>query len=1315
MVGAHPVGQRTAPVKAPQKLAVALTSGVLLVVIVAAMSLLALRQVEAPALARRASAQVIDRAQDLLSELTDAETGARGYVLTGDEAFLEPYLHVRDSVQPHELALRSLAAARGRGAGLDVLPSLVAERMTEITKIIARKRARDDAGALAQIAAGRGKQLMDSIRVVTATFVATERSELAAHEQEYQTRMWRLTLGIIASAVSALILALVCVLLIMRISRRELDDAANRATLTALAVKEETNRQLQTLVGTLQVSEARLAVTLDSIGDGVIATDTAGIVTILNPLAARLCGWPPAEAVGRSMYDVFHIVDQTTRAALPLPLAAALESGTTQLMANHAVLLARGGGECAIADSCAPIRDADGVVVGAVLVFRDVTEEYLAAQTSRDNAARISAILNTVADGICTVRAADGLIQTVNPAIERMFGYAASALVGQPVRSLIPALSDRGLEVPAPSDDAHAATIGREMLGRTADGGDVPLAIAVSEMWIGDERYLTAVLRDISARKQAEAALVKAGALQSAIFNSANFSSIATDATGVIQIFNVGAERMLGYTAAEVMNNITPADISDPTELIARADALSAELRTPILPGFEALVFKASRGIEDIYELTYIRKDKSRFPAVVSVTALRDAQGTIIGYLLIGTDNSARMLVEVERQKLDQRLRDQQFYTRSLIESNIDAIMTTDPRGIITDVNKQTEALTGRSRDELIGAPFHGCFTDPERAGAGISRVLNEGKVTNYELTARARDGTLTVVSYNATTFHDRDRQLQGVFAAARDVTELKRYEQALQVKNVELEGASRMKSELLANMSHELRTPLNAIIGFSEVLRDGLLGDLSDKQRKFVGDIFSSGQHLLTLINDILDLSKVEAGKMALDIEGVNIPAVCANSVSMIREKAAAHHIHVVVQADEALAPLQADARKVKQIVYNLLSNAVKFSTDGGTVTLDARVVARTDVGVLPGDWAHQLFALAPSAYERFLQISVSDSGIGISPLGMERLFKPFSQVDSGLARKFEGTGLGLAMVRQLAELCGGTVAVESAVGAGSCFTVWLPLRAALPDAPASPPALLPIVHTLTGERIALVVEDDDQSAELIRVQLEAEGFTVVRAASAEAALALATGAPPSLITLAIDLPGMDGWEFLVRLKQVPAFARVPVVIISIVADRDRGLALGAAVVMQKPIVRQELYDALLHLGLFPTEAGATLTVLIVDDDPGAVELIAVRLTGLATTILRATGGREAIDIARAELPDLIVLDLMMPLVSGFEVVEALRERPETAAIPILVVTAKHLTVDERDRLRGAVTAVMEKAAFDRSGFVAEVHRALAHHHAAL
>ncbi|PKH20253.1 PAS domain S-box protein [Pseudomonas prosekii] len=536
--------------------------------------------------------------------------------------------------------------------------------------------------------------------------------------------------------------------------------------------------------------------------------------------------------------------------------------------------------------------------------------------------------------------------------------------------------------------------------------------------------------------------LLKTGALQDAIFNSAYFSSIATDEKGVIQIFNVGAERMLGYKSEDVVDKITPADISDPNELITRAAALSLELNTPITPGFEALVFKASRGIEDIYELTYIRKDGSRLSAMVSVTSLRDSAETIIGYLLIGTDNTARKQEEATQALLDQRLRDQQFYTRSLIESNIDALMMTDPQGIISDVNMQMMALTGRTRDELIGAPCKNFFTDPARAEAAIKRVLSEHKVSDYELTVRAYNGTETVVSYNAATFHDRDRKLQGVFAAARDVTERKRFERTLEEKNIELEHASHMKSEFLATMSHELRTPLNAVIGFSEALKDGMVGDMTETQREYIGDIFNSGQHLLSLINDILDLSKVEAGMMELELEPVELQSLLSNSLLIVREKAALQRIQLKLQSDSDIGTFELDLRKTKQIVYNLLANAVKFSAAGGLVTLAVRRVGREQVGTLEGDWPVHGFQIPDSDYPEFLELSVSDTGIGIARGNMNKLFKAFSQIDSSLARKFEGTGLGLAMVKQLTELHGGSVAVASLEGAGARFVAWLPIR---------------------------------------------------------------------------------------------------------------------------------------------------------------------------------------------------------------------------------------------------------------------------------
>ena len=920
---------------------------------------------------------------------------------------------------------------------------------------------------------------------------------------------------------------------------------------------------------------------------------------------------------------------------------------------------------------------------------------------------------------------ARGVIQIFNVGAEKMLGYTAAEVVNRITpadisdpQELIARAGELSLELKTPILPGFEALVFKasrgiediyELTWIRKDKSRFPAVVSVTALRDAQFAIIGYLLigTDNTARKRAEEALLKAGALQRAIFNSANFSSIATDARGVIQIFNVGAERMLGYQACDVMNKVTVVELHEPQQLIARAAALSLEFGLPIAPGFEALVYKAAHGIEDIYEVTKIRKDGSHFPAAVSVTALRDPQNAIIGYLLIGTDNTARKQVEEERTKLDQRLRDQQFYTRSLIESNIDALMTTDPRGIITDVNKQTEALTGCTRDELIGAPFKSYFTDPDQAELGINRVLTEGKVSNYELTARAREGALTVVSFNATTFHDRDRKLQGVFVAARDVTELKRFEQTRR-KIIELEDASRMKSEFLANMSHELRTPLNAIIGFSEVLKDGLLGELTSEQRGFIGDIFSSGQHLLSLINDILDLSKVEAGKMTLDLELMPVESLLVNSLSIIREKAASRRIRLDLRAVDGLGSIRADGRKLKQIVYNLLSNAVKFTVDGGKVSVRAAVVPRREVGRLEGSWAGRTFPLAESGFEDFLKITVTDTGIGIAPEGLAHLFQPFSQIDSGLARRFEGTGLGLAMVKLLAELHGGLVAVESAVGEGSCFTVWLPLRAhddesAVTAKVAAPPRLLP----LSGAPTALVVEDDFKSSELIRVQLEAEGFKVLQASSAEGALAIALDQPVSLITLDIMLPNIDGWEFLTRIKQVPALAQVPVVIISFLADRNKGFALGAAAIMQKPISRQELYASLVELGLFPL-SGRTLKVLVVDDDPKAVELIAVRMLGLASTVLRAYGGREAIETARRERPDLIVLDLMMPDVTGFEVVEELNGDPATAQIPILVVTAKAIAAEDRARLAGSVTTIMQKAGFDRDRFSAEVRRAM-------
>lgn len=530
--------------------------------------------------------------------------------------------------------------------------------------------------------------------------------------------------------------------------------------------------------------------------------------------------------------------------------------------------------------------------------------------------------------------------------------------------------------------------------------------------------------------------------------------------------------------------------------------------------------------------------------------------------------------------------------------------------------------------------------------------------------------------------------------------------------KNAELEEASRTKSEFLANMSHELRTPLNSIIGFSDVLKAGLGGEMSAKQLDYLGHIGQSGQHLLALINDILDLSKVEAGRMELDLSELDIRYLLSSSATLLREKASLRSIQLELDIAPELEKIQADERRFKQILYNLLSNAIKFSRESSQVLISARCVERENVGQLDCSRPHRALPIVPGDFPRFLELSVADQGIGISQAGLDQLFQPFTQVDSGLSREFEGTGLGLVMVMRLAELHGGSVGVNSREGEGSCFTVWLPLR----DKPTEKThATLGTAASAEGQSAqfenepgtALVIEDDDKAAELITLQLQSEGLKVERVATAEEGLALARKRKFSLITLDILLPSMDGWEFLARAKEIPEIAALPIVIISIVADSNRGLSLGASAILQKPITHQVLCDALNGLGLRSSQT-ETLNVLIVDDDPKSVEIIASHLNNAGCTAIRTYGGREGIAAAHEANPDLIVLDLMMPGMSGFEVVEILKNDATTARIPILVLTAKQILQADRDRLNGHVMQIMEKSEFNHGRFIGEVRRAL-------
>jgi PAS domain S-box-containing protein len=389
-----------------------------------------------------------------------------------------------------------------------------------------------------------------------------------------------------------------------------------------------------------------------------------------------------------------------------------------------------------------------------------------------------------------------------------------------------------------------------------------------------------------------------------------------------------------------------------------------------------------------------------------------DASGTPLGILAAARDITAQ-------KGLERQLRDSQSYTRSLIESNIDALMTTDPLGIITDVNQQMEALTGWSREELIGSPFKEYFTDPNRAEQGIRLVLQKGRVTNYELTARSKDRLETVVSYNATTFNDQSGKLQGVFAAARDVTERKRFEQTLQEKNLELENANFAKDRFLASMSHELRTPLNAILGFTGTLLMRLPGPLTEDQEKQLKTIRGSANHQLSLINDLLDLAKIESGKVELQFEPVSSREVIEDLASTLGPLAEGKGLVFETHLRSGNVVMPTDRRALSQILINLVNNAIKF-TEKGSVAIEHK--HRQVNG------------------HRTVEFTVVDTGIGIKPEGQAKLFQAFEQVDP--SRRSEGTGLGLHLSQKLAALLGGHIEFQSEYGKGSRFSLMITLR---------------------------------------------------------------------------------------------------------------------------------------------------------------------------------------------------------------------------------------------------------------------------------
>lgn len=662
--------------------------------------------------------------------------------------------------------------------------------------------------------------------------------------------------------------------------------------------------------------------------------------------------------------------------------------------------------------------------------------------------------------------------------------------------------------------------------------------------------------------------------------------------------------------------------------------------------------------------------------------------GKMIGTVYCTTDITSVKLRELEEEN-KKRL-------ETVLASIISGVILIDAEtSTIVDVNPIAEEMIGLPQEDLIGKSCHH-FICP--ADEGNCPIRNLGlKVDRSERVLINKDGNkIPIMKSVVPIIISNKKYLVESFV---DLTKIKQAEDSLIQAKITAETANRAKSEFLATMSHELRTPLNSVIGFSDLMIAGNVGEISEKQKKFLGNISMSGKHLLALINNILDISKIEAGKMELNCESFAVKETVNEVKQLISPLVEKKVLKVEFSLDEKLVTIYADKVRFKQILFNLASNAIKFTPVGGKITISSQIC---------GEMA---------------QFTVRDTGIGIKAEDQHKLFKPFTQLDSAANRMYEGTGLGLSLVKSFVELHKGKIWFESEVGKGTAFTFEIPLVACLSkegtskenteekvkkpaemikkDAENTPSQIIPAPQIIepengsSNEPLILVVEDDDASRELLEVTLTQEGYRVASVTNGKEALELASKLKPFAITLDIMMPGMSGWDVLKHLKLEKQTHDIPVIITTMLDEKDLGIVWGAVEHFIKPIQKDKLLSTLEKIK--EKEAKSSISVLVVDDEKTSVELVAAMLNEKEFSVLKAYGGQEAIDIAIKKLPSLIILDLMMPDISGYDVIKALKSRPDTIDIPIIICTAKDIDQYDIKELDKNVSSIMHKGMFTR------------------
>jgi PAS domain S-box-containing protein len=927
------------------------------------------------------------------------------------------------------------------------------------------------------------------------------------------------------------------------------------------------------------------------------------------------------------------------------------------------------------------------------------------------NLAQYRQVIDNMLDGVFRATAT-GRLERANPALAQLLGY-------DNVEAMLAAIVDFRRQVLASPEDsrkllqileAESQVSAHELKIRRIDGSNFigQLSVRALRDVSGQITAFEGILADVSARREMEEALLAEGERLSSILDGTPVPAFVIDQDRNVTLWNRGNEIYTGKKKEDMLGRrLDLSFLQGGKPFTSLAELMLDMTDEEIIARFRQKGIRRSEALGDALEVV----GSIQFPGesrtmYIQARRIHGPRGEIIGVIQTAQDIT-------ERRKMEEALLAEGERLSSILDGTPVPAFVIDQDRNVTLWNRGNEIYTGKKKEDMLARRLDLSFLQGGKPFTSLAELMLD--MTDEEIIARFRQkdirrsetlgdalevvgsiqlqGESRTMYIQARRIHGPRGEIIGVIQTAQDITERRKMEEARYTADM----ANQAKSRFLANMSHELRTPLNAIIGYSEMLQEemeelnqpGLIPDLKK--------IHSSGKHLLTLINDVLDLSKIEAGKMTLYLETFEIAKLVqevANTVQLLIEK---NRNRLEIDCPSNIGSIRADHTKVRQVLFNLLSNACKF-TQNGTIYLRA----------ISQPFAPQGEELGPivSPAPPTIRFIVEDTGIGMNSEQVSRLFVAFSQADVSTTRRYGGTGLGLTISKKFCEMMGGDLTVESQAGQGSIFTVVLPKECTLApfdDLSASPEKSNEAKTTACGPTV-LVVDDEGTARELMKRVLTKEGFTVHTAAGGTEGLELARKLRPAVITLDVMMPGIDGWAVLEQLKRDPATTNIPVVMVTIVEDRNLGFALGASEYLVKPVDWQLLAEKMNQYRI----KGSPPRVLIVEDDPASRDMLRRVLEKQGWSVIEAANGRMGLERMAEQIPGVIVLDLMMPEMDGFEFMVELRKQSAYCKVPVIVVTAKTLTAEDRQLLAGKVHQVIQKNRFRYEDLVREIRRLL-------